>query len=273
MGCQSKILVGAKLLSTYTQEMVTLQEIDAYLNRYLSVENFSDMCPNGIQVEGKSEVRKVATAVSANLATIEAAIAAKADLLIVHHGLFWNRDSDALRIEGVKRKKLALLLHHNLSLLTYHLPLDAHPDVGNNWKVAKDLGWQNLQPFGLYQKSYIGVKATFPPKPIDLFIKEIEAYYGHPATVAKGGGEKVSSVALVSGGAYRELSQAAKEKVDCFITGNFDEPAWSMAHESAIHFLALGHSSTERVGPKALGGHLSQKFAIEVSFLDIPNPF
>lgn len=253
--------------------MATLHELTHFLDQFLDVSNFVDYCANGIQIEGKESIQSIATAVSANLETIEAAISKGADALVVHHGMFWNKDLENLRIEGTRKKKIELLLKHNLSLLAYHLPLDAHSEVGNNWKAAKDLGWNNLNPFGLYNKNYIGVKGTFPPISVEHFQKQMEAYYGHPAHAALGGKETVTSAALISGGAYRELPQAKKAEVDCFVTGNFDEPAWATAHEEHIHFFALGHNATEKVGPKALAKKLSEVFKISAFFLDVYNPF
>jgi len=232
------------------------------LSDYLEIENYPDFCPNGLQVEGADEVRSVATAVSANLLTIEAAIQAKVDTLVVHHGLFWNKDS--YPIVDNKREKLALLLQHNINLVAYHLPLDAHPEIGNNWKAAKDLGWHNLE------KASVGVKGSFPPMPIEAFVKKIEAYYDHRATCALFGKKEVESATLISGGAW---SSMANHESDCFITGNFDEPAWGIAHEKKIQFLALGHSATEEIGPKALADYIKQAFNLKSQFLEIKNPF
>lgn len=246
-------------------------ELEAYLHSYLTVSLIRDFCPNGLQVEGTKEIKKVATAVSANWMTLEKAAEAGAHGLIVHHGLFWN--NDPYPIVGAKRKKMELLLKHGMALYGYHLPLDAHQVVGNNWQAARALGWGDLQPFGDYNGTLIGVKGTFEPKPIEEFIRVVERYYEHPATVALGGKKVVGSAALISGGAYKELSAAARAGVDCFITGNFDEPAWGVAYEEGINFLALGHSATEKVGPKALAEHLKQQLHLDAFFLDISNPF
>ncbi len=243
-----------------------LQELLPYLNGYLNISDFEDYGPNGLQVEGKSEITTLATAVSASLATIEAAVKEGVDTLIVHHGLFWK--GDPYPIDGAKRKKLRLLLENEISLLAYHLPLDGHPEVGNNWVAAKELGWKELESF-----DQIGVKGKFAPVDIEVLVAELEAFYSHGATVALSGSKKVSTAVLVSGGAYRWLPKAAKEQVDCFITGNFDEPAWGMAHEEKMHFMALGHSATERVGPRALASHIANQFEVPCQFLDVPNPF
>ncbi len=247
------------------------RELEQYLSEFLKISNFKDVCPNGLQVEGKQEILKVGTAVSANLATLEKALEEKMDALVVHHGLFWQKDE--YPIVGAKKTKIELLLKHGIALFAYHIPLDAHAEVGNNWRAANDLGWDNLQPFGEYNGSLIGVRGTFSPMSIETFVTKIENYYGHGAAKALGGKKLVSSAALISGGAYREIVQAALAGVDCFITGNYDEPAWSMAHEERINFLALGHSATERVGPRALSEHLRNQFRLSCEFLDVENPF
>lgn len=250
--------------------MITLQELIAYLAKLYESPVTGDYCENGLQFEGKGEIKKVATAVTASLAAIEAAVDAKVDALITHHGLFWKGDS--CKIIGMKKGRLELLFSSNISLFGYHLPMDAQQEIGNNWLAAKELGWQNLEPFGWMNGAPIGVKGTFAPKSRETFKHELENYYNHPAAYAFGGPEKVKSAALISGGAYRSLSDAAKEKVDCFVTGNFDEPAWHHAHEEGINFYAMGHSATEIVGPKALAKKLSAEL-IPTVFLDIPNPF
>ena len=246
--------------------MITLQDLSEYLHQLLFVPGLVDYCPNGLQVEGRGEIKKIALAVTASVNTIEAAKQLGADVLIVHHGVFWNKES--YNICGIKRKKLSILLKNEISLFAYHLPLDSHRELGNNWKAAKDLGWTNLQPF-----SDIGVKGEFPEISIMAFQKTLESYYLHPATIALGGKCQVKSAALVSGGAYRLLSDAARAKVDCFITGNFDEPAWDAAHEENINFFALGHHATERVGIIGLQQDLERKFDLPCMFIDSPNPF
>jgi dinuclear metal center YbgI/SA1388 family protein len=251
--------------------MVACKDLENYLNAYLSVSTIKDYCPNGLQIEGKNEIRKVATAVSASLATLQQCVDREMDALIVHHGLFWEKDPYPL--VGIKRVKVELLLKAHISLFAYHLPLDAHREVGNNWQAAHDLGWSDLQPFGEYNGTQIGVKGTFSERSIEQLVTYLEGYYQHPATVALGGKRHVTSAALVSGGAYKELSKAAAIGLGCYITGNFDEPAWNIAFEEQIHFLALGHTATEKVGPMALARHLTQQFGLPAEFLDIPNPF
>jgi len=254
--------------------MVKREELHDYLTRLFNVALFPDFCENGCQVEGVEEIHSIAVAVSASLKVIEAAAAAQVQALLVHHGLFWNRDSYS--VVGVKQAKLKLLLTHGISLFAYHLPLDAHREYGNNWKAAQDLGWKELEPFGAGENKKaekIGVKGRFSPMPFALFREQLEQYYAHPSYVAAGGQERVQSAALVSGGAHKWLIEAAGEKVDCFVTGSFDEPIWHQAFEEKINFLALGHAATEEVGPKALGEHLQKKFNLSCRFIREENPF
>ncbi len=251
--------------------MITLQEIYRHLDELLKIDVFNDYCPNGLQIEGSHQVSKIGTAVSATLETIEAAASSGVDCLIVHHGIFW--DKEPLRIVGVKKKKIDLLLKNGISLLAYHLPLDAHEKFGNNWLAARELGWKSLKPFGLFGDVPIGVEGVVDNVGREEFQKALEAYYGHPANTALGGPETVRRAALISGGAYRSLLDAAKEQIDVFITGNFDEPAWAWAFEERINFMALGHSATEKIGPRALAGHLEEKFSLPAEFIDIFNPF
>jgi dinuclear metal center YbgI/SA1388 family protein len=251
--------------------MITLQDLFLYLQQLLSPADFSDYCPNGIQVEGKQEIRKLCFAVSSSLATIEEAIKRGADALIVHHGIFWNKEPYI--ILGTKKDKLALLLKNDVSLLAYHLPLDAHLSIGNNWKAALDLGMKDLQPFCFTGKVAIGVKGTIATTSVESFTRQLEAYYGHPAHVALGGKKQVQTAAIISGGAHRYLEQAADENIDCFITGSFDEPIWNIAHERKINFFALGHYSTERVGVLALMAKLQKELHLSCEFIDLFNPF
>ncbi len=251
--------------------MVKLHELCADLESILPSKGIVDYCPNGLQVEGKSDILKLATAVSASLETIEAAIKIGADALIVHHGIFWKGDNYI--VQGVKKEKLYRLLMNGISLIAYHLPLDMHPTIGNNWKAALDLGWHDLQPFGLINGAFIGVKGCIPADSRESVKIKLEQYYGHAATCAFGGKKLIQSLALISGGSYKNLIDAANEGVDAFITGNFDEPAWHQAFEEKVNFFALGHSATERIGPMALGKYLENKYSIPCEFLDINNPF
>lgn len=251
--------------------MLKLKELIHYLDNYLPSNEAKDYCPNGLQVEGKNHITHLGTAVSVSLATIEAAVEREIDALIVHHGLFWQGDSFV--IQGVKRKKLGLLLEQKISLFAYHLPLDMHPVVGNNWKAARDLQWVDLEPFAFLNGVPIGVKGRISPIKREEFKQRLENYYQHEAVFALGGPEVIQTVALVSGGGYRHIADAAREGIDAFITGNFDEPAWHLAMEEGVNFYAMGHSATERVGPIALAEHLETTLQLPCHFLDLVNPF
>lgn len=250
---------------------ISLQELCLHLDHLLDVQAYKDYCPNGLQLEGKSGIRKIAIAVSASVKTIQEAVQIGADALIVHHGIFWS--GDPYPIIGVKSRKIELLIKHNISLLAYHLPLDGHRELGNNWKAALDLGWRDLVPCCPANGMPIGVMGKFDRTSRADFQKHLEKYYEHRAEAAPGGKEEVCSGMLVSGGAYKMLSEAAKQGIDCFITGNFDEPAWHDAYEQGVNFFALGHSATERVGPRTLGSYLKETIGVEVVFIDISNPF
>jgi dinuclear metal center YbgI/SA1388 family protein len=250
---------------------LSLSELNTYLDDLLQPALFQDYCPNGLQVEGKETITSIATAVSASLETIEAAIEAGVDALIVHHGLFWK--GDPYPVTGTRKKKLSLLLKAGLSLFAYHLPLDAHKNLGNNWTVAQDLNWHNCVPFGEFNGSYIGVQGQTEEVSLEDLTQKLEGYYEHKAHVAPGGSHRIRKIALISGGAHKEISEAATQGIDAFITGSFDEPIWHIAKEEGVHFIALGHSATERVGPRALGKHISKELKLKFTFIDIENPF
>lgn len=250
---------------------ISLKEFVLALNQFLRASEFADSCPNGLQIEGKGRIYKLGFAVSASLAAIKEAKARGVDALVVHHGLFWNKD--AYSIVGMKKHRIAQLIDDDISLIAYHLPLDAHPELGNNWRAAIDLGWKELQPFADHGKHKIGVKGVFSPLDVSQFQKTIETYYGHVAHASFADKPTVKSAALVSGGAHRLLEEAANEGVDCFITGSFDEPNWEMAKELGVHFFALGHYATERIGILALMDYVQKRWAVSCEWIDLVNPF
>jgi dinuclear metal center YbgI/SA1388 family protein len=246
--------------------MITLKEFCQYTKNTVDPDTIADYCPNGLQVEGNKEITRFASAVSASIETIKEAIKAGVQLLLVHHGMFWK--SDPYPIVGMKKEKIRLLMENGISLLAYHLPLDVHQQFGNNWKAASDMQWENLEDF-----ANLGVKGSFPGLSVEDFQKQLEIYYEHPAHTALGGNKTVKSAALVSGGAHKLIDAAVNDGVDCFITGSFDEPIWHIAHEEGINFFALGHSATERIGPKTLGEYLGKEMGLEHLFIDVRNPF
>jgi len=250
--------------------MITLQELYSYLDQYLNCASIADFCKNGLQVEGKDKVFKIATAVTANLDTIKQAAELKVDALIVHHGLFWNQDPH--EITGIKKEKVKTLLENGISLLAYHLPLDAHQEIGNNWKAASDLGWQNLRSFCV-KGIPLGVLGDIELKSYDAVVDGLEKYYGSKAVCALGGNKLIKTMGLISGGAYKYLIDAKKLGADAFVTGSYDLPAWDQAFEERINFFALGHTATEKVGPKALTDFISRKWGVDACFIDATNLF
>lgn len=246
---------------------ITTQDLTQYFNTLLG--SIEENAFNGVQVANSGTIYKIATAVTASVETIEKAAKEGAQALIVHHGIFLKNDPQPLT--GTRYKKIKLLIDHDIALLAYHLPLDAHREVGNNWKAAKDLGLKNLHPFIEFNKTPIGVIGTIEPTPLDVFQKKVEAYYGNKAA-AVCVKNTIQTVAIVSGGADKCVADAAHAGADCFITGRFDEPVWDAAHEENISFLGLGHYATETVGVKALATLLEKEFGVPSIFIKTENP-
>ncbi len=247
------------------------RELLSYLDDLYKPQLFDDNGLNGLQVEGGEEIERIAVAVSASEYAIESAARQGAGALIVHHGLFWKRDPVA--IKGAMRNRIAPLLRNNISLIAYHLPMDAHPEIGNNWKAAYDLGWRELSPFGRYNRSEIGVTGTIEPIALEPLCKVLEGYFRHPLTLAPFGKREIRTIGFVSGGAYKWVEEAVERGLDLFLTGSFDEPAYSLAKEGSIHFAAAGHFATERTGPRALQEKLVRDLKIDCLFIDEENPF
>lgn len=251
--------------------MPTRDEIVAHLDALLDSPGFPDYGPNGLQVPGREEVRRVATGVSANRMLIDAAIEAGADLLLVHHGLFWSRSAQA--IDKVMAGRLRPLFVHDVSLVAYHLPLDAHLELGNNALLARTLGAEQLAPFSEHMGRTIGVQARFPGDGIDP--QELAARLAEhcqPPVAFLHGPDRVRTVGIVAGSAPDDLHAAAAAGLDAFITGEPAERSQGAAHEEGLHFYAAGHHATERAGVIALGELLAERFGVEHRFIDIPNP-
>ncbi|MGA9313605.1 MAG: Nif3-like dinuclear metal center hexameric protein [Solirubrobacteraceae bacterium] len=249
-----------------------LQDAIAELDKLLQPEHFKDYCPNGLQFPGKSEIRKLATGVTASAELLKRAVASQADLLVVHHGLFWG--STATPIDSRMKRRLKLLFDSDMSLAAYHLPLDAHPQVGNNALIARALGADKLEPFALHDDQPIGFIAQFPDMGIDakdLFSLVTNLTQRTPL-VFDTGPEQISKLAIVSGAGNDYLQDAVTAGADAFLTGEPAERVMSEAQESAIHFIAAGHYATETFGVKRIGEHLSERFALEHTFIDVPNP-
>ncbi len=243
----------------------------AYLDGYLAAAGLPDLCPNGLQVEGRPEIRKLVTGVSACRELFVRAGEAGADAVLVHHGLFWEGSPRVLT--GVQYGRVAELLARGLALIAYHLPLDAHPEVGNNAVAARRLGLEELAPFGVFDGRAIGYKGRFPrPRPVAEIVASCAALFGQPPQLLGTGPPEVTTMGIVSGAAERALHQAIQEGLDLFLTGEASEWVTNVAREAGIHFVAAGHYATERLGVQALGDHLAERFGLEVEFVDVPNP-
>jgi dinuclear metal center YbgI/SA1388 family protein len=243
-----------------------------YCDHLLDAGSGTDHGPNGLQVEGTREVRKIATGVSACVELFEAARDRGADAVLVHHGLLWEADG-ARPLVGFRRRRLATLIEAGLHLVAYHLPLDRHPELGNNALAAKRLGLYSVEPFAPHEGLPVGVRGRYPEplSPTDLAARCREVFGQEPIAFLAGA-ESVATVGVVSGGAERDLYRAIAEGLDAFVTGEASEWVMNVAREERIHFLACGHHATERLGIRALGEHLAARFGLEHEFIDIPNP-
>lgn len=250
---------------------VPLRELSEYLDTYLEVSRGGDYAPNGLQVEGRSEIKKLAIGVSACLELFERARSADADACLVHHGIFWRGQSPVLT--GVQYRRVRALLESEMSLLAYHLPLDAHPEVGNNAVAARKLGLVDLSPFARHEGLDIGVVGRFPQNiaASDL-VQRVEELFGQEPIAFLSGRDPLATLAIVSGAAEGDFREAIALGVDAFLTGEVSEWVMNLSRESGTHFLAGGHYATERLGVQALGQHLAQRFGFVVEFIDVPNP-
>lgn len=242
--------------------------LDAYLADYLQVPDFRDYCPNGLQVEGRAEIAHIVSGVTASAALVEAAIAAGADALVVHHGYFWRGEDG--RITGMRRRRIGLLLEHDLNLFAYHLPLDVHPEVGNNAMLARRLG---LTPAGCFGEQNIGVHGTLAAAAtLAQFSALIGEQIARPPLVIGDPARPLRRVAWCTGGAQGLFEQAIALGVDAYISGEISEQTVHAARESGVAYIAAGHHATERYGVQALGEHLAQRFGLRHRFVDIENP-
>jgi dinuclear metal center YbgI/SA1388 family protein len=251
---------------------MNLMRLVAELDELLDADEIADYCPNGLQVEGKAEVQRVVTAVSASRALFTRAVDHEADAVLVHHGILWN-GSHPQRVVGSFRERLRLLIANGISLIAYHLPLDRHPELGNAAQLAHRIGLEELEPFGEHQGNSVGVCGVFP-EPIEaqeLFAAVADACLRDPQ-VFEGSRRLVSSVGIVTGAAQREYHEAVAAGLDAYITGEASEWVLHQAAEDGVHYLAAGHYATERFGIQALGRWIAEHLQLEVEFIDLPNP-
>ncbi len=251
--------------------MPVLHDLVSYCDQLLDVAAFQDYCPNGLQVQGRGEVKKIVSGVTASQALIDAAVGQGADLLLVHHGFFWKGEDPC--ITRIKQHRIKALLDAELSLLAYHLPLDAHPKLGNNAQLAARLGFSELGRFGDgHGPDLAGFGAPQRPLAAQELGERIESVLQRRPLHIAGGADRISSVGWCTGAAQSFLEAAAQRGLDAFISGEISEPSVHIAREYGIHYYAAGHHATERYGVQALGGHLADHFDIEHVFIDIDNP-
>lgn len=246
-------------------------QLVGYLDDFLQVSAIKDTADNGLQVEGDEQVHKVSFAVDACLEAFQRAHRSGAQMLVTHHGLFWGQ---SLLLRGVHRRRMAFLLEHNLSLYSVHLPLDVHPQVGNNAQLARLLGLRTKGMFGDYHGVLLGVVGEWEqPIPLNEVIHKLEDILGARLTVLPHGPKSIKRVGIISGGAASLVEQAAQERVDLFLTGEPSHSAFHQVVERGLNVAYGGHYATETLGLKALAAHLVEKFQLEVEFLDIPTGF
>ncbi len=249
---------------------VALTTLVQEADRYLNAAKIADYCPNGLQVEGRSQVSRIVSGVTASQALLDAAVEARADLVLVHHGYFWKNEDP--RVVGMKQRRLKTLLTHDISLLAYHLPLDVHPEVGNNVQLARLLGLtveSALEPDNPRSVGLVGSLAV-PLLPLE-FAQRVHTALGRVPVIVDGG-RPIRRIAWCTGGAQGYIEQAIAAGVDAYLTGEISEPTAHIAQENGLSFFAAGHHATERYGVQALGDYLASRFAVQHQFIDCPNP-
>lgn len=248
--------------------MVSRNALIAYLNTLLQVEAFDDYAPNGLQIEGKGDIRKIVTGVTASQALVDAAIALNADAVLVHHGYFWKGE-DA-RIVGMKKKRIQSFLAHDINLLAYHLPLDAHITLGNNAQLGQLLG---LKVAGGAGQHHLINYATLPiAVTVENLATLLQEKLQRTPLVVGPLNKKIQTVAWCTGAAQGAIATALEVGADAYISGEISEQTTHVANENDIVYFAAGHHATERYGVQALGQHLAQRFAIEHHYVEADNP-
>lgn len=244
-------------------------ELARIMDVQLEAAKFHDYCPNGLQVEGRREVSYLVCGVTASLALIEEAIARGADALLVHHGWFWK--SEERRLVGQRRQRLARLLAHDINLYAYHLPLDAHPELGNNAQLAALMGWQVEGNFAEQAIGFHGRPASSGQTAAAL-ARQLEQRLGRTPLLVGDATRPVQRIAWCSGGAQDYFEEALSTGADCFVSGEISEPCYHLALESGIPYIAAGHHATERYGVQALARWLSESQGLRCEYVELANP-
>lgn len=252
------------------QKSVNRDELAKYLAEALNITQFRDYCPNGLQVEGRTEIRRLVTGVTASYALLEAAVADGADAILVHHGYFW-RGEDA-RVVGPKRKRLKLLLTHDINLFGYHLPLDAHPEFGNNVQLAQQLDLLPNGRFGEDNLGWLGTVSDSLVRTVGDLANLIERRLHRTPVLIGDPSQPLGQIAWCTGAAQNLLGDAIAAGAGVYISGEISEPTVHLARETGVAYLAAGHHATERYGVQALGRRLAERFGLQHQFIDIDNP-
>jgi len=249
---------------------VALNTLVEEAERYLACAKIQDYCPNGLQVEGRPQVSRIVTGVTASQALLDAAVDAGADLVLVHHGYFWKGENPC--ITGMKQRRLKTLLKHDISLLAYHLPLDVHPEVGNNVQLARQLDITVEGPLDPGNPKVVGLVGSLA-EPVSArdFARRVQEAMGREPLVIEGE-QMIRRVGWCTGGGQGYIDTAIAVGVDLFLSGEASEQTFHSARENGISFIAAGHHATERYGVQALGDYLARRFALEHLFIDCPNP-
>lgn len=245
-----------------------LNELNHYLTQFLQPERFNDYCPNGLQVEGKREIKKIVTGVTASLELLTRAHSANADAILVHHGYFWRGENQT--VTGIKMRRLKFLLANELNLFAYHLPLDAHPKVGNNVMLGEVLGWEIAG--WLDDKSMIAWARLKQAQSLAALADDISVKLNRPVQLIGDANRPVQTVAWCTGAAQGYIEQAIAAEMDVFISGEISEQTVHWARESNTAYIAAGHHATERYGIQALGAHLAENLQLQHEFIDVENP-
>lgn len=248
--------------------MVRLHELVGWCDALLQPERFRDYCPNGLQVEGRDEVSLLVSGVTATQDLLDAALDLGADALLVHHGYFWRGEEP--RVTGMRRRRLRSLLANDVSLIAYHLPLDAHPEVGNNAQLAARLGLRVDAPLNADGIGSLGHLSE--PMSGEAFARHVAEALGREPVWVDGGPERIERIAWCTGGAQGYIEQAAAAGADAYLSGEISEQTTHVARECGLHYFAAGHHATERYGAPALGERLAAAFELQHRFVDIDNP-
>tara|TARA_B100000767_G_scaffold249384_1_gene250915 strand:- start:847 stop:1608 length:762 start_codon:yes stop_codon:yes gene_type:complete len=247
------------------------QELINYLDRLLQPDQFNDYAPNGLQVEGTDNIHKVVTGVTASQALIDRAIECEADVLLVHHGYFWRNEASPL--VGIKKRRIKALMDHDINLIGYHLPLDCHPELGNNAQLGKLMGWLPDDHMQASEVSGLGLYATLPALSSGVEVQcHLSQVLGREALHIDIPGKLIKRIGWCTGGAQGMIEQAVALGLDAYVSGEISESTVHIARENSVHYFAAGHHATERYGAKALALHLQQELGLDCEFVDIPNP-